>query len=212
MKLIKVLVILTVVAAVVGIGGAFSCDLDKFQLENTKSVENENEKKEKSIENKEISKESVEKNSKNATSTVEKQSTTSVENDSTKKTDKVSQSQPKDSEKTPKTENTPKIENKQEEKKSVNKQVQQETPKPTTPNPTNQPKENTQWEKLGITEYEYYNSPMLKWQKVTHSTFEECQAEGERIISDTTSGYTDYWCYQVNSYSGKMLGVMLKLS
>ena len=73
-------------------------------------------------------------------------------------------------------------------------------------------KETPIWEELGITEYEYYNSPMLSWQKVTHATFEECRMEGDMIINDENSGYTQYWCYQVNSYSGKMLGIMLKLS
>ena len=72
--------------------------------------------------------------------------------------------------------------------------------------------ETSIWEELGITEYEYYNSPMLSWQKVTHATFEECRMEGDMIINDENSGYTQYWCYQVNSYSGKMLGIMLKLS
>lgn len=73
-------------------------------------------------------------------------------------------------------------------------------------------KETPIWEELGITEYEYYNSPMLSWQKVTHATFEECRMEGDMIINDENSVYTQYWCYQVNSYSGKMLGIMLKLS
>lgn len=51
---------------------------------------------------------------------------------------------------------------------------------------------------------------MLSWQKVTHSSFEECQNDGQEKIDN--GEYEQYWCYQVNSYSGKMLGVMLKLS
>lgn len=71
--------------------------------------------------------------------------------------------------------------------------------------------ENNIWDDLGITENEYYNSPMLKWQYVTHATFDECQLEGENTINNSDSGYTQYWCYEVNSYSGRFLGFMLRL-
>lgn len=76
------------------------------------------------------------------------------------------------------------------------------------------------WEEIGITEYEYYHSPMMKWQHVTHSSFSECQKDGEEAIKvklDQVTGgsyqeYTSYWCYDVNSYSGDWLGIMLSLS
>lgn len=92
-----------------------------------------------------------------------------------------------------------------------------QNPKPREPQVSTQP---TIWEELGISEYDYYNSPMLSWQKVTHQTFEECKVAGNlatEIKVNPETGefyqeYSDYWCYQVNSYSGKSLGVMLKLS
>lgn len=81
------------------------------------------------------------------------------------------------------------------------------------------PKQPTAWEQLGISEYDYYNSPMLKWQKVTHSDFESCDASGKEAIKvkinpetgESYQDYTSYWCYGVNSYSGRSLGVMLDL-
>lgn len=83
-----------------------------------------------------------------------------------------------------------------------------------------QPKQSpTVWEQLGISEYDYYNSPMLSWQKVTHSDFDSCRASGEDAIKvkinqetgESYQDYTNYWCYDVNSYSGRNLGVMLDL-
>ena len=81
------------------------------------------------------------------------------------------------------------------------------------------PKQPTAWEQLGISEYDYYNSPMLKWQKVTHSDFDSCDASGKEAIKvkinpetgESYQDYTSYWCYGVNSYSGRSLGVMLDL-
>lgn len=83
-----------------------------------------------------------------------------------------------------------------------------------------QPKEEEKiGDQLGITENEYYNSPMLKWQHVTHSSFSDCQKDGEEAIKIKTNPetgesyqeHTNYWCYEVNSYSGKSLGIMLSL-
>lgn len=81
------------------------------------------------------------------------------------------------------------------------------------------PKQPTAWEQLGISEYDYYNSPMLKWQKVTHSDFDSCNASGKEATKvkinpetgESYQDYTSYWCYGVNSYSGRSLGVMLDL-
>ncbi len=75
----------------------------------------------------------------------------------------------------------------------------------------NVPEEKNIWDELGMSEYDYYNSPMLKWQYVTHSTFDSCQLEGENTIDDSNSGYTQYWCYEVTSFSGNFLGYMLRL-
>ncbi len=68
------------------------------------------------------------------------------------------------------------------------------------------------WDELGITEYEYYHSPMISGQKVTHSDMKSCQTEGDSKINNSSSGYSQYWCMEVNSYSGDRLGYMLQLS
>ena len=80
-------------------------------------------------------------------------------------------------------------------------------------NSTNKEEDKTtMWEELGITEYEWENSPMLKWQKVTHDNLDSCREEGDKITQDPTSGYSGYWCYEVVSYSGRYLGYMLSLN
>lgn len=87
-----------------------------------------------------------------------------------------------------------------------------ESNKTTSKNNSSTTTKKNKWDELGITEDEYYNSPMLKWQKVTHSSFEACQKDGENKVNDSNSEYTQFWCYDVYSYSGKKLGIMLKLS
>lgn len=107
--------------------------------------------------------------------------------------------------------------NKPTTKPSTNNQ--NTTTKPTEQNTPPKTEEPKIWEQLGITEDEYNNSPMLKWQKVTHSSFSACQLAGEeatKIKVDETTGksyqdYSQFWCYEVNSYSGKTLGYMLSL-
>lgn len=68
------------------------------------------------------------------------------------------------------------------------------------------------WEELGLSEEEYYNQPIMKWQKVTHSNMDACKNEGQNTIDDENNEYINFWCYEVYSPSGKFLGVMLSLS
>lgn len=86
----------------------------------------------------------------------------------------------------------------------------------TTPEPVH---EQTEWEKLGISEYDYYNSPMWSWARVDYkvseygsyeSAHQSCinagldkQEKDENLIS--------FSCTQINSYSGNTLGDMLRL-
>lgn len=79
------------------------------------------------------------------------------------------------------------------------------------------PKEQTEWEKLGISEYDYYNSPVWSWQNVdfgvnlngdkncTNETdcLTKCQNYGEEYIKTHSGGYR---CTNVLSHSGKYLG------
>ncbi len=68
------------------------------------------------------------------------------------------------------------------------------------------------WEELGLSEEEYYNQPIMKWQKVTHSNMDACKNEGQNTIDDENNEYINFWCYDVYSPSGNFLGVMLSLS
>lgn len=110
---------------------------------------------------------------------------------------------------------------KQQSTNIVEKESEKSTEIVDSPKKDSENKDNLEiWNELGITEFEYYNSPMWNWQKVTHSTFDECEEAGKDAIKikinlETGEEYQDYeqfWCYGVNSYSGRFLGVMLKLN
>lgn len=81
------------------------------------------------------------------------------------------------------------------------------------------PKEQTLWEKLGITEYEYYNTPVWSWQNVDFGVdlegdkycanetdcLSKCQQYGDEYLSQNNNG--GYNCDDVLSYSGRYLGI-----
>ncbi len=73
-------------------------------------------------------------------------------------------------------------------------------------------KEETAWEKLGISEYDYYNSPEISWKTIDFSikeygsfdkTKEACYNVG---TSYTESESYRFRCYESYSYSGDFLG------
>lgn len=75
------------------------------------------------------------------------------------------------------------------------------------------PKKIEIWDELGITEDEYYNTPMWKWATVDFSIekygsqeacFKACIEYGD----STGMGYS---CSIINSYSGRYLGEMIEL-
>lgn len=90
------------------------------------------------------------------------------------------------------------------ENKPILSDSNKEEPKPVV---TKQP-----WEELGLSEDEYYNKPIMKWQKITHSNMDACKIEGQNTIDDESNEYSNFWCYEVYSPSGKFLGAMLSLS
>ncbi len=102
--------------------------------------------------------------------------------------------------------------------------VEKETPKEIPVAEKETPKEvpvveqsKTAWEELGISEDEYYRSPVWKWQEVMFGIYlsgdnycsnatecrEKCIAYGDAYISEHTGTYR---CTTVNSYSGDYLG------
>lgn len=111
------------------------------------------------------------------------------------------------------TSNSNVIKNKTVNQEQTNTQTKTQEPKKEVPK--EQPKPETEWEKLGISEYDYYHKPMWSWARVDYSiedykTFEQthqaCIDAGnnmEDIIS--------FSCSNINSYSGAYLGDMLKV-
>lgn len=117
---------------------------------------------------------------------------------------------------------TKNIEQKQTTNNTTKETKVQEQPKTETVQvaPVQQPqpepvREQTEWEKLGISEYDYYNSPMWSWARVDYSvkiygsleaTHQACVDAGNQM-EDITS----FTCNNINSYSGDYLGDMLKV-
>jgi len=82
-----------------------------------------------------------------------------------------------------------------------------------TTSTTTQTKEQTAWEKLGISEYDYYNKSMWSWCKIdfsvkTYGTYEAtrnaCMEHGYSVLEQNGGGQFD--CQDCNSYSGDYLG------
>ena len=129
---------------------------------------------------------------------------------------------PKNNNKDEEKNTTPKKEEKKEQKSSsesknnttitstdTNKQNNNEAKEAT------QPKKETEWEKLGISEYDYYHKPMWSWARVDYKVedygslekaHQACIDAGNKI-EDSIS----FSCTNINSYSGDYLGDMLKV-
>lgn len=129
---------------------------------------------------------------------------------------------PKNNNKDEEKNTTPKKEDKKEQKSSsesknnttitctdTNKQNNNEVKEAT------QPKKETEWEKLGISEYDYYHKPMWSWARVDYKVedygslekaHQACIDAGNKI-EDSIS----FSCTNINSYSGDYLGDMLKV-
>lgn len=132
----------------------------------------------------------------------------------------------------PKVENTQPVQNQETPKKEVKSNNSNTTPKVNTENKveskqqnsTNndkiqtQPKQNTPWEDLGISENDYYNKPMWgSWADITYKienyssrseTELACQTESQRLFDEEEKASS---CTPMNSYSGRYLGEYLKI-
>lgn len=107
---------------------------------------------------------------------------------------------------------TPNKDNSNNNNTNQNNNVSNSTPDDST-------KEQTPWEKLGVTEYEYYNTPVWSWQNVDFGVdlegdkycvneadcLSKCQKYGDEYLSQNNNG--GYNCDDVLSYSGRYLGV-----
>lgn len=216
MKKIKLLLIVTVIAVIVS-GGIFIHKNrikkeEKFTeiVEKTKDKNEEVQELTENVEKEEFIDDSVEITDEDQQNVVETKEE-SKSNGSASKTS-TSYSKNTNSTTTKKESSSNSSTTKKEESTTTNQNSNNNSNSSNQSSSKNETTKKNPWDELGITENEYYNSPMLKWQKVTHSSFEKCQEEGEAKIADSSSGFEQYWCYEVYSYSGKKLGIMLKLS
>ena len=93
--------------------------------------------------------------------------------------------------------------------------VQPEPVQVSQPETQHQPvvQQNNIWDELGITEYEYYHSPMWTWARVDfkiedYGTFEATRQACIDAGNNTENAFS-YSCIDINSYSGDYLGQML---
>lgn len=163
------------------------------------------------------------------TSGVEESSQTIVEEIETEKELKIEEKiGEKASEELKKEDTDKKQETKSSNKKQDSKTHKQkmETKKENSINKSETKKESQNeskevWDKLGISEYEYYNTPQWKWQTLSFelngSGTNNCKSKaecrnkcikyGEEYIMQHEGGYR---CSEVLSYSGKYLGEHFK--
>lgn len=92
-------------------------------------------------------------------------------------------------------------------------QPKQEVQTSTTPEVVvPQPKQPTEWEKLGISEYDYYNSPEISWKTVDFDVNKlGSMEETKNACYNAGANYTGlenyrFRCDETYSYSGKFLG------
>lgn len=100
---------------------------------------------------------------------------------------------------------------KQEVQTSQNNKVEVQTS--TTPEVVvPQPKQPTEWEKIGISEYDYYNSPEISWKTVDFDVNKLGSIEETKnACYNAGANYTGlenyrFRCDETYSYSGKFLG------
>ena len=80
---------------------------------------------------------------------------------------------------------------------------------------TNTKKSTTAWEKLGISEYDYYNKPMWSWARIdfsvkkygSYNATHQARIDAGHQLKDILS----FTCTNINSYSGDYLGDMLSV-
>ena len=196
-KAIRLIITVIVLCGIIGIGNAFTSKLPTFE---EKEIDNEHVEKNKYddiLEHKSDLSKEQEKENIDASSETEK----NKEETSNKDINSTEENKTSVKENTNYTQQT---ENKKNEQDNISQNAQ-------TPSTDNVKKENP-WDSLGITEYEYYNSPAHSWAKLQfkisdygsrEATEKACHEYGD---NNKPEGRFGYWCLSVNSYSGDYLG------
>ena len=80
------------------------------------------------------------------------------------------------------------------------------------------PKEQTAWEELGISEYDYYHKPIWSWSRIDFSvddygteenTKNACISKGNKLMKESQEGL-GFSCQGILSYAGNYLGEMME--
>ena len=147
----------------------------------------------------------------------------SITNEEQKNNDSIQEEQ------TPNIDEIPKVENNtsnNEKIKEENKTTNPSNSGTTTTTPNYQPpkveeqpsREQTAWEELGISEYDYYHKPLWSWARIDFSiddygteenTKNACISKGNKIMEESQEGL-GFSCQSILSYAGNYLGEMMK--
>ena len=147
----------------------------------------------------------------------------SITNEEQKNNDSIQEEQ------TPNIDEIPKVENNtsnNEKIKEENKTTNPSNSGTTTTTPNYQPpkveeqpsREQTAWEELGISEYDYYHKPLWSWARIDISiddygteenTKNACISKGNKLMEESQEGL-GFSCQSILSYAGNYLGEMMK--
>ena len=147
----------------------------------------------------------------------------SITNEEQKNNDSIQEEQ------TPNIDEIPKVENNtsnNEKIKEENKTTNPSNSGTTTTTPNYQPpkveeqpsREQTAWEELGISEYDYYHKPLWSWARIDFSiddygteenTKNACISKGNKLMEESQEGL-GFSCQSILSYAGNYLGEMMK--
>lgn len=147
----------------------------------------------------------------------------SITNDEQKNNDSIQEEQTPNIDEIPKVENnTSNNEKIKEENKTTNPSnsgTTTTTPNYQSPKVEEQPsREQTAWEELGISEYDYYHKPLWSWARIDFSiddygteenTKNACVSKGNKLMEESQEGL-GFSCQSIFSYAGNYLGEMMK--
>ena len=152
-----------------------------------------------------------------------KDNSNSITNEEQKNNDPIKEEQTSNIDEKPRVENNT---SNNEKPKKENKPTNPSNSGTTTTTPNYQPpkdeekppKEQTAWEELGISEYDYYHKPVWSWARIDFSvddygteenTKNACISKGNKLMKESQEGL-GFSCQGILSYAGNYLGEMME--
>ena len=152
-----------------------------------------------------------------------KDDSNSITNEEQEDNDSIKEEQTSNIDEKPKVENNT---SNNEKTKKENKPTNPSNSGTTTTTPNYQPpkveekppKEQTAWEELGISEYDYYHKPVWSWARIDFSvddygteenTKNACISKGNKLMKESEEGL-GFSCQSILSYAGNYLGEMME--